>query len=323
VIRTASIVVLVLYLAVATGFAQKLARTPDGHPDLQGLWLNNTATPLERPAEFAGKVLLSDAEAREYLQRYQLDRTAAASRVDPAFELDVAGDLDTYEPGPLLPGNRTSLITDPDSGRVPALTPEAQARAAAQAQRVRSRNAENPEDFTNAERCLQVAQTSAPPMLPAYYNNNLQIVQTRDYVMILSEMIHDVRIIPLARGAHLPSAIGQWKGDSIGRWEGDTLVVDTTNFTDKTNLRGSGPGLHVVERFALDGPDALKYQFAVDDPGSFVRSWSGDSLMTRSQERMFEYACHEANYSLPIMMRGERFQEGELGGTKSQKPVER
>src|SRR5580765_7871392 len=119
------------------------SRTPDGHPDLQGMWLNNTATPLERPAEFAGKVFLSDAEARDYTKRYQLDRTAAASRVDPTFELDVAGDLDTYEPGPLLPGNRTSLITDPDTGRVPALTPEAQARAAAQAQRVRSRNAEN------------------------------------------------------------------------------------------------------------------------------------------------------------------------------------
>jgi len=323
VIRTPSIVIIVVYLAVSTVFGQKLARTPDGKPDLQGLWLNNTATPLERPAEFAGKAFLSDAEAREYLERYQLDRTAAASRVDPTFELDVAADLDTYEPGPLLPGRRTSLITEPDTGRVPALTPEAQLRAAGQAQRVRSRNAENPEDFTNAERCLQVAQTSAPPMLPAYYNNNLQIVQTRDYVMILSEMIHDVRIIPLARAAHLPSAIGQWKGDSIGRWEGDTLVVDTTNFTDKTNLRGSGPGLHVVERFALHGPDALKYEFAVDDPESFVRSWSGDSLMTRSQERMFEYACHEANYSLPIMMRGERFQEGELGGTKSQKPVER
>jgi hypothetical protein len=160
-------------------------------------------------------------------------------------------------------------------------------------------------------------------MLPAYYNNNLQIVQTRDYVMILSEMIHDVRIIPLTRTAHLPSVIGQWKGDSIGRWDGDTLVVDTTNFTDKTSLRGSGPGLHVVERFALDGPDALTYQFAVDDPGSFVRPWSGDSRMTRSQERMFEYACHEANYSLPIMMRGERFQEREVGASKSPKPVER
>lgn len=308
-IRTASIVVLMLYLAAATGFAQKLAPTPDGKPDLQGLWLNNTATPLERPAEFAGKVFLNDAEAREYQQRYQLDRTAAASRVDPAFELDVAGDLDTYEPGPLLPGHRTSLITDPDSGRVPALTPEAQTRAAAQAQRVRSRNAENPEDFTNAERCLQVAQTSAPPMLPAYYNNNLQIVQTRDYVMIASEMIHEARIVPLNRATHLPAGIGQWRGDSIGHWEGETLVVDTTNFSDKTTLRGSGPGLHVIERFTLADANTLRYHFTVEDPSSFARSWSGESAMTRSSDRMFEYACHEGNQSLPNTMRGARFSE--------------
>jgi hypothetical protein len=129
VIRTPSIVIIVVYLAVSTVFGQKLARTPDGKPDLQGLWLNNTATPLERPAEFAGKAFLSDAEAREYLERYQLDRTAAASRVDPTFELDVAADLDTYEPGPLLPGRRTSLITEPDTGRVPPARPSASGRA--------------------------------------------------------------------------------------------------------------------------------------------------------------------------------------------------
>ena len=289
--------------------AQRTPRTPDGHPDFQGMWLNDTATPLERPATFGGKASLTDAEAREYEKRYQLDRTAALSHVEPAFELEVAGDLDTYEPGRLLPGNRTSIITDPADGRVPALIPEAQRRLNERNERLKVHYMENPEDFTFAERCLIVANTSAPPMLPAFYNNNVQIVQTRDYVTILSEMIHDVRIIPLNRRAHLPAVIGQWKGDSIGRWEGDTLVVDTTNFTDKTTLRGSGTGLHVVERFTLSDPNTLKYQFTIDDPASFTRPWSGESVMPRTDDAMFEYACHEANESLPIMMRGARFTE--------------
>jgi hypothetical protein len=289
--------------------AQTTPRTPDGRPDLQGMWLNNTATPLERAPAFNGKASVTDAEARQYEQRYQLDRTAALSRVDPAFELDVAGDLDTYEPGRLLPGNRTSIITDPPDGRVPPLTAEAQRRATERANRLRTQYAENPEDFQNAERCLVVANASVPPMLPTFYNNNVQIVQTRDYVMILSEQIHDARIIPLNGRAHLPSGFPQWKGDSVGRWEGDTLVVDTTNFTDKTPLRGATTGLHVVERFSLNGLDALSYRFTIEDPTSFARPWSGESLMTRTSDKMFEYACHEGNYSLPIIMRGERFTE--------------
>jgi hypothetical protein len=199
---------------------------------------------------------------------------------------------------------------------VPALIPGAQQRFSERNERLKVHYLENPEDFTFAERCLIVANTSAPPMLPAFYNNNVQIVQTRDYVTIVSEMIHDVRIIPLNRRAHLPAGIGQWKGDSIGHWDGDTLVVDTTNFTDKTTLRGSGTALHVVERFSLGDPDTLKYQFTIDDPGAFVRSWSGESVMTRTDDRMFEYACHEANESLPIMMRGARFDEKRPSGDR-------
>ena len=144
------------------------------------MWLNNTATPLERPAAFGSKTFVTDDEAREFQKRYQLDRTAALSHVDPAFELEVAGDLDTYEPGALLPGNRTSLITNPAEGRVPPLTPEAQRRFSERNERLKVHYMENPEDFTFAERCLIVANTSAPPMMPAFYNNNVQIVQTRD-----------------------------------------------------------------------------------------------------------------------------------------------
>ena len=294
--------------------AQRLEKTADGHPDLQGLWLNNTATPLERPADFAGKATVTDAEARAYEQKYQLDRTVALTRDTPEFELDVAGDLDTYEPGRLLPGNRTSIVTDPADGRLPPLTPDAQRRLREQADRQNTHYAEGPENFTFPERCIQVANTSAPPMMPAFYNNNVQIVQTRDYVVIVSEMIHDTRIVPIDGRAHLPSGIGQWKGNSVGRWDGDTLVIDTTNFTDKTTFRGSGPGLRVVERFTLSDANTLRYQFTVEDPAAFARSWSGESAMVRSNERMFEYACHEGNLSLPYTMRGRRF------GEKTAKP---
>jgi len=310
----------IVLLAGSILSAQRVVHTPDGRPDLQGMWLNNTATPLERAKDFAGKPSLTDAEAREYEKRYQLDRTAALTRDTPEFELDVAGDLDTYEPGRHLPGNRTSLISDQQDGRVPALTPEGQRRLTEQADRVNAHYADGPENFTFAERCLIVANSSIPPMLPAFYNNNVQIVQTPDYVAIVSEMIHDVRIIPLGRRVHLPAAFGQWKGDSIGHWEGNTLVVDTTNFGGKTTVRGSGTGLHIVERFSLDGPETLKYQFTVDDPSSFVRPWSGDSVMTRSDGQMFEYACHEANYSLGFTMRGARFSEKQEGTQSPQRP---
>jgi hypothetical protein len=291
-------------------------KTPDGHPDLQGMWLNDTATPLERLKDWADRATLTDAEAREYEKRYQLDRTVALSRDTPEFELDVAGDLDTYVPGKLLPGNRTSLVTDPSDGRIPALTAEAQRRLSDQAQRQTGHYADGPENFTFAERCLIVGNTSIPPMMPAFYNNNVQIVQTRDYVLIVSEMIHDVRIIPLDGRAHLPAGMGMWKGHSTGHWDRDTLVVDTTNFTDKTTFRGSGPGLHVIERFSLTNSNTLKYQFTVDDPASFAKSWSGESEMTRTDDRMFEFACHEANQSLTNTLRGARFSEKEEKGTK-------
>ncbi len=198
-IRNLAAAVAAMVIAGTVLSAQRPGRTPDGHPDLQGTWLNNTATPLERPKEAAGRTSFTDAEARDYVQRYQLDRTAALTRDDPRFELDVAGDLDTYEPGPLLPGNRTAIITEPADGRIPALTPEAQKRLTDRTAHLNAHYAENPEDFPNAERCLVVANTSSPPMMPAFYNNGLQIVQAGNYVMILSEMIHDARIIALDR----------------------------------------------------------------------------------------------------------------------------
>jgi len=277
------------------------------HPDFQGMWLNDTATPLERPAEFAGREFATEREAREYEKRYQLDRTLAIS-LDKDFELDAAGDLDTYDPGHLLPGGRTSLVVDPADGRVPALTPDAQAKATERTTHLTQHFAENPEDLRSADRCLVVGNSSVPPMLPVFYNNLVQVVQTDRSVLIVSEMIHDARIVALDGRPHLPAAIRQWKGDSIGRWDGDTLVVDTTNFTDKTPFRGSSSALHVVERFTLSAPDTLTYRFTIDDP-AFTRPWTGESRLTRTDERMFEYACHEANYSMTDVLRGARFRE--------------
>ncbi|MGE3956509.1 MAG: hypothetical protein AB7H96_07300 [Vicinamibacterales bacterium] len=288
--------------------AQGIQRTPDGHPDIQGLWVNNTATPLDRPKEANGRAAFTEQEALDYQQRYQLDRTLALSR-NRSFELDAAADLDTYEPGQLLPGRRTSMIVDPLDGLVPALTPEAQQRLTARNRHLEEHYAENPEDLRPAERCLIVANTYVPPLMPAFYNNTLQIVQTRDAVVFMSEQIHDARVVSLTRRTHLPAGIQRWAGDSIGQWEGNTLVVDTTNFSPRTTFRGSGTGLHLIERFTLKDAGTLRYEFTVDDPASFTRPWTARSEITRTEGPMYEYACHEANYSMGYILSGARYQE--------------
>jgi hypothetical protein len=286
--------------------AQSRHRTSDEGHDVDGMWLNNTATPLERPKNFADHAFFTEAEAREFETHYLNDKAQAAN-VDNPFELIVAADPDVFEWGRVLPNRRTSLLVDPTDGRVPPLTPQAQRLAADKAQHVKDHYADNPEDLKIGERCLLVGGNAVgPPMLPVFYNNNVQIVQARDYVVIVNEMIHDARIIPLTRATHLPAEIRQWKGDSIGRWDGNTLVVDTTNFTDKTTFRGSGSTLHVIERFARRDAQTLSYEFTIDDPASFVRPWSAQSEMTKTYARMFEYACHEGNYSMTGILRGAR-----------------
>lgn len=288
-------------------FAQNVARTPDGHPDLQGLWINNTATPLERPREHGERTAFTEAEAKAYVDRYQLDRTIAISR-DKAFELDAAGDIDTYEPGELLPGRRNSLVTDPPTGLLPPLTAEGQRVFNDRAAHLNAHYADNPEDLPNAERCLVVGSAAVPPLLPAFYNNTLQIVQTRDYVVIVSEMIHEARIIPLTRATHLPTTMRRWTGDAYGRWEGDTLVVESTNFNGKASFRGTSEALRLVERFSMKSPGVLSYSFTVHDP-AFTRPWTADSQMTATAGPMYEYACHEGNYSLGNVLSGRRFTE--------------
>jgi len=294
-------------LLAASAAAQKaLPRTPDGHPDLQGIWANDTVTMLERPRRFANKAVFTEAEAVAY------ERDLAGRWSDRFGELEVTttGELsdEWQEHGTVVPGRRTSLILDPETGRIPALTPLARARADARADALTAHPADGPEDRTIQERCL--LGPSGPPMIPPPYNQNLQIVQTRDRVLIVTEMIHDTRIVRLNAG-HLPAAIRRWSGDSVGTWEGDTLVVDTTNFADQTRWRGSGEGLHVVERFTRDSAAAIRYDFTVDDPASFSRPWSGRLWITRATTPMYEYACHEGNYAMVGILKGARFSEGQ------------
>ena len=225
---------------------------------------------------------------------------------------------------------RTSIVVDPPDGRVPPMKAAARDRNRAYALRAVAPGADessssagpaaafdNPEARPLAERCLLgFGSTSGPPTLPNYFYNNMkQIVQTRDRILILNEMVHDARIIRM-NAEHLPSNIRKWMGDSIGKWEGDTLVVDTTNFTSKTQFRGSGENLHVVERFTRTGPDTILYRFTVDDPTTWDRSWTGEYPWNASDENLYEYACHEGNYSLGGMLRGERQKERDEAAKK-------
>ncbi len=284
-------------------------RTPDGQPDLQGTWTNATLTPLERPAEFAGKAVLSEAEAIEYEKR--LAEQNNRDRRDGSAEADLARAYNDFwfERGTkVVSDRRTSLIVDPPDGRIPPLTPEAQKKAAARAEARRLHPADGPEDLGLPVRCL-LWPTAGPPMLPGGYNNNYQIVQAPGYVMILVEMIHDARVIPLDGRPQLPKNIKQWMGDSRGRWEGDTLVVETTNFTDKTNFRGSSEHLRLTERFTRTGPDEIRYEFRVEDETSFARPWAAQLPMRRIPDRLYEYACHEGNYGLEGILSGARADE--------------
>lgn len=259
-------------------------RTASGDKDFEGVWNYGTMTPLERPREFADKNVLTEEEAADY-ERKTLERETTAN--------NTAGP-DWWDPGTRhLASRRTSLIVDPLNGRLPPLTPEAQKRAAALAEARRARGpADSVQDLGLHVRCL-VWETAGPPMLPGIYNNNVQFFQTRQYIAMFNEMIHDVRIVPMDGRPH--GATPQWMGDSRGHWEGRTLVVDTINFTDKTSVRGSDEHLHLVERFTRVDPDTIEYRFTVDDPTVWTRSWTAAVPMHRSHEPIYEYACHEGN----------------------------
>ena len=278
-------------------------------PDLEGIWSFASLTPLERPGQFAGKDVLSDEEAAEF-EKQALDRNNADRRT-PGTDADVALAYNNfwYDRGTKVVGTkRTSLVIDPPDGRIPALTTEGAARAAARAEARRQHGpSDGPEDRSLSERCLLF--NAGPPMLPGPYNNNVQIVQSRDYVVVSNAMSHAARVVPPDGRPHLPRHIRRWQGDARGRWEGNTLVVDTTNFSDRTNVRGSDENLHLIERFTRVGADMLMYQFTIDDPTAFTRPWTVAIPMTRTDDQIYEYACHEGNYAMGGMLRGARAQE--------------
>jgi hypothetical protein len=297
--------------------AQTLPRVRDGHPDLQGIWTNATLTPMERPAAFAGKLTVSDAEAAKYEKAQDDELKAGDGKSEGEFHRRAgSGDTGGYNALFIDRGSelarvdgvkRTSLIIDPPDGRVPPLTPEARTRLASMR---RGGGTGSAQDRPLSERCLMsFGSSSGPPMLPVLYNNNYQIVQTPDTVMILVEMIHDARIIRM-NGTHKPDNVRQWLGDSIGHWEGDTLVVDTANFNDQVVFRGSSKNLHVIERFTRVDAKTLLYKATIDDPTTFTKSWTLEYPFVTDRGPIFEYACHEGNYALVDILEGARKQEG-------------
>jgi len=312
---------------------REIPRTPDGRPDLTGNYDANTITPVERPEKFGGRRALTEQEAAE-IQRTEGARAEEAGRAsDPNRQAPKAGGfVGGYNDFWMARGKRvvsikgelrTSIVVDPPDGRIPPMTADGRARdekfgGLAGRTDVLERRGESPNGFddpelrVNSERCLVGwGWTAGTPILPNYlYNNLKQIVQTPTEVMILTEMIHDARIVRIG-GKHLPSNVRNWLGDSVGHWEGDTLVVETTNFTDKTRFRGSSDNLRVTERFTRLDANTLLYAFTVEDPNTWPRPWTGEYTWVTTKEPMYEYACHENNYALGGILRGARVQEAD------------
>jgi len=337
-----------------------MRRTADGHPDLSGMYDVATMTPLERPAEAGGRLVLTKEEAAaaekyEYQRQVKNDAPLEGDRgappvggenTTPKSYLEVlekfgGGVVGGYNNFWLAGGmnlitvdgeKRSSILIDPPDGKMPPMKADARQRNARLRAGAVAPDAgeaaaaagppgafDGPELRPLAERCLLgFGSTSGPPALPNYFYNNLkQIVQTPTTVMILNEMVHDARVVRMG-GTHLPSSIRRWNGDSIGSWDGDTLVVDTTNFTNKTQFNGASDQLHVVERFRRADANTIVYRFTIEDPATWERAWTGEYPWVATKENLYEYACHEGNYSLENMLKGARLKEAEDAAGKKQ-----
>ena len=308
----------VVAIAAASLLAQnkagwKAPRTPDGHPDLQGIWNNSTRTPLERSPEFAGKPTLTDAEAKVWEQQehqawQDLDGTSEGPlHKTKGSEGTGAYNVLFYDMGSGLARidgvKRTSMVIDPPDGKVPPMT-----QAGRERNRGRSTSG-NVKDRGLSERCIFVSMVG-PPMLPTLYNNNYQIVQAPEAIMILSEEIHDVRVVRM-NATHLPQNMRRWVGDSIGHWEGDTLVVETTNFNEQTHFRGSSKDLKVTERFTRTDANTLLYKATLEDASTWAKPWTVELPFASAPGPIYEYACHEGNYAIEDILGGARKAEVE------------
>lgn len=337
-----------LLIAVITLPGADGPRKPQGRPDLSGMYDIATLTPLVRPANMSDRLSLTDAEAKALAQTVAAQKAKSNQASDPNRQappaggdgsVGAAGNVGGYNVLWIDNGNdafkidgkwRTSILTDPANGQMPAMTPEARKKAAERAKLARPNRGDawwmkegitpgpydDPELRPTGERCLLGFGSSAgPPALPTLYNNVKQIVQTKDHVLILNEMVHDARIVRM-NAKHGPPDVRQWLGDSVGRWEGDTLVVDTTNFTDQPALFNATRNLHVVERFSRIDEKTLLYQFTVEDPTVWTKPWSGEYVWPATDSRIYEYACHEGNYALTNVLRGARRLEAEAASAK-------
>jgi hypothetical protein len=307
-----------------------LERTPEGRPDFQGVWANNTVTPLQRPKQWEGKTRLTDAEVAE-LQKFaaQIVENDGDAQFGDGLILAVLNRVanpKSYDPGT---GNynqfwlvdrdwhdrRTSLIIDPPDGKLPPMTPEGQQRRAAEIEHRKVHAFEDPEVFPLGERCVNFGI----PRLQAGYNSYLQIVQSPGYVTIMSEMAHDARIIPLDNRPRLDPRIRVWNGDSRGRWDGDTLVIETTNFSPKSDFMGAHENLQLTERLTRVDRETLNYEFTVTDPTTWTAPWTAMVPLRLKHELIYEYACHEGNEAIPNMLRGHRFEERQAAGKSRDK----
>ena len=320
------IVVTTMVIVPRSAVGQDTATVPQtswGVPDLQGIWTFRTITPLERPRELADKQELTEEEAAAYeLQearrqnRDLIDSEQGGLNYAPESEGGIVPYNEFwYDRGTtVIASRRTSLIINPPDGRLPPFTAEGQRRADAQREIGRQEQrgrplADGPEDRDVGDRCI-LGFNAGPPMLPGGYNQNVQIFQTADYVVVYNEMIHNARVIPLDGGSH--GTLRQWSGDSRGRWDGDTLVVDTINFSGETSLNGSSPSMHLVERFTRVNADMVTYAVTVANPDTWTRSWTAEIPLMQLDDQvpqMYEYACHEGNYSMDTILRGARLEE--------------
>jgi hypothetical protein len=314
----AAIATALLSIAPFAVFAQQ--------PDLTGYWTNTTLTPLERPAELAGKAFFTEKEAADYEKRVKAAVDYDTRDPDPEKDVNHSYNELFRERGGVVPNRRTSLIIDPPDGRLPPLTPEGRKKAQARAADRRRRGpdpADSWEDRNLAERCI----TRGAPKIPGGYNNNFQILQTPGYVVILQEMIHEARIIPLDDGTgrikHPDPAVHLWMGDSIGHWEGKTLVVETTNFDNRIDANSfdccgfAGEHLRVTERFTRVSPGMIDYQYTADDPVVYTRPFTVSVPLTRFEGPIYEYACHEGNLAMVGILAGARAQERQKAAKKN------
>jgi hypothetical protein len=298
-------------------------KTAWGEPDLQGLYTNKTITPLERPAQFANAAELTDEQIADLEQR------AAVRSVDNGRTKGTEGDVSNaynefwWDRGKKVTTKRSSLVVDPPDGRVPALTADAQRRAAEEYKQAifrgggaNGRGADWTTDRSLFERCITRGLPGA--MSPSAYNNTYRIVQSPGYVAIQIEMLGGTRVIPTNGGAHLGPSLRQYLGDSRGHWEGNTLVVETTNFSNRTLYRGAAESLKLIERLTMVDANTLDYEFTVLDPTTFVRPWTAAIPYIRTTDQLFEYACHEGNYGMEGILQGARAEEAKTAGDTKQ-----